>query len=507
MTRFVAARNEIWKRGRSPVSPGDQMKVFAMNAAPPPAAGDFRQVMVGLGLAMLLSALDQTIVVTAMPTIGVELGDPQNLPSIVTAYLVASTAVTPLYGKFADVYGRRLVLMAGIGVFVAGSVLCALAPSVAALAVARFFQGLGGGGLISLSQTIIADLVTPLERGRYQGYFAAVFATSSIAGPALGGFFAQYLSWSLIFWINLPLGLLAMLIVNARLKRLPIRRHPHRIDYVGACLLMLASGALVLALGWGGGRFPWSSTPILSLLGGSAVFWALFAQRTRNFPEPLIPTRVLGLRVVRNATLAGALGLGGFVGLSVVMPIYFETALGMSARDSGLALIPMMIATVFGAFVSGRLMARLSSYRTTPVLGLGFGALAALLAALTIDRLSYAGLSVLLSITNFGVGAMLPVATVSVQNAVDPRDLGTATASTQFFRQLGAAALVAVFGALALAGGRGALLETGADAVGVVAAMNAGYRQVFVAVAVCMALACLFLAIMEELPLRGQGRH
>jgi MFS family permease len=478
-----------------------------MNAAQPPAAGDFRQVMVGLGLAMLLSALDQTIVVTAMPTIGVELGDPQNLPSIVTAYLVASTAVTPLYGKFADVYGRRLVLMTGIGVFVVGSVFCALAPTVGMLAAARFLQGLGGGGLISLSQTIIADLVSPLERGRYQGYFAAVFATSSIAGPALGGFFAQYLDWSLIFWINLPLGLLAMLIVNARLKRLPIRRHPHRIDYVGACLLMFASGALVLALGWGGGRFRWSSAPILSLLGASALFWVLFARRSRSFPEPLIPTRVLGLRIVRNATLSGALGLGGFVGLSVVMPIYFEAALGMSARDSGLALIPVMIATVFGAFVSGRLMSRLSSYRTTPVLGLGFGALAALAAALTIDRLSFAGLSALLSITTFGVGTMLPVATVCVQNAVDPRDLGTATASTQFFRQLGAAALVAVFGVLALAGGRGALLEPGVSAAAAVAAMNAGYRLVFIALAICMGLSCLFLAIMEELPLQGRGRH
>jgi MFS family permease len=216
---------------------------------------------------------------------------------------------------------------------------------------------------------------------------------------------------------------------------------------------------------------------------------------------------VLGLRIVRNATLSGALGLGGFVGLSVVMPIYFEAALGMSARDSGLALIPMMIATVFGAFVSGRLMSRLDSYRTMPVFGLGLGALAALVAALRIDSVSFAGLSALLSVTTFGVGTMLPVATVSVQNAVDPRDLGTATASTQFFRQLGAAALVAVFGVLALAGGRGALLETGSAAASAVAAMNVGYRQVFLALSVCMGLSCLFLAIMEELPLRGQGRR
>ncbi len=221
-----------------------------------PAPDEMRQVMVGLGLAMLLSALDQTIVVTAMPTIGADLGEPENLPWIVTAYLVAATVVTPLYGKFADIYGRRIVILIGIATFVMGSVACALAPSIAALAVARFLQGMGGGGLIALSQTVVADLVSPRERGRYQTYFAAVFVTSSVAGPALGGFFAQYLHWSLIFWINLPLGLAALVIVNARLKRLPERRHPHSVDYPGAAFLVTASGAMVLALGWGGTRFP-----------------------------------------------------------------------------------------------------------------------------------------------------------------------------------------------------------------------------------------------------------
>ena len=203
-----------------------------VDPSPPPA--ELRQVMVGLGLAMLLSALDQTIVVTAMPTIGAELGDPQNLPLIVTAYLVAATSVTPLYGKFADVYGRRIVLAIGLLTFIIGSVACAISPTMSFLAAARFIQGLGGGGLISLAQTVIADLVSPRERGRYQTYFAAVFATSSIGGPVLGGFFAQYLHWSFIFWINVPLGLAALITTNAQLKRLPERRQPHHIDYTGA---------------------------------------------------------------------------------------------------------------------------------------------------------------------------------------------------------------------------------------------------------------------------------
>ena len=348
-----------------------------MDEAASPKPAEFRQVMVGLGLAMLLSALDQTIVVTAMPTIGQELGDPQNLPLIVTSYLVAATAVTPLYGKFADVYGRRHVLAAGLIIFIFGSVACALASTMGLLAAARFLQGLGGGGLISLAQTVIADLVTPRERGRYQTYFAAVFATSSIAGPVLGGFFAQYLHWSLIFWINAPLGLAALYVINLRLKLLPQRRHPHHIDYFGASLLVIASGALVLALGRLGGRFPWISVPILGLFGLSAVFWGVFIWRTWTFDEPLIPTRLFKLNIMRDAVISSALGLGAFVGLSVVMPIYFEGVIGLNPRDCGLALIPLMIATVIGAACSGRIMAYRAHYKIMPVLGLLSAALAA----------------------------------------------------------------------------------------------------------------------------------
>jgi len=465
-----------------------------MDTASPPAAADFRQVMVGLGLAMLLSALDQTIVVTAMPTIGAELGDPQNLPSIVTAYLVASTIVTPLYGKLADVYGRRRVLTTALTAFIIGSIFCALAPTMGALALARFFQGLGGGGLIALAQTIIADLVSPLERGRFQAYFAAVFATSSIAGPVLGGLFAQYAHWSLIFWINLPLGLAALLITNARLKRLPERRHPHHIDYV-------------LALGWGGNRYPWASTPILSLFGLSALFWAAFAWRTRVAEEPLIPLRIISLRVVHDATGSGALGLGSFVALSVVMPIYYEVGMGLSAHDSGLVLIPLMIATVAGATLSGRMMARLSHYKIVPLVGLGLGALAAAVASWQIYNLPFVALNALLLVSTFGVGAMLPVATVSVQNAVLARDLGTATATTQFFRQLGSSVIVALFGALALGGGRAAYISEARLSAEEMVRFAGSFRLVFAALAVCLALSFLFMARLEEQPLRSEKRR
>ncbi|MFM8860333.1 MAG: MDR family MFS transporter [Methylocystis sp.] len=477
-----------------------------MDEAASPKPAEFRQVMAGLGLAMLLSALDQTIVVTAMPTIGQELGDPQNLPLIVTSYLVAATTVTPLYGKFADVYGRRHILAAGLIIFILGSVACAMASTMGLLAAARFLQGMGGGGLISLAQTVIADLVTPRERGRYQTYFAAVFATSSIAGPVLGGFFAQYLHWSLIFWINVPLGLAALSVINRRLKLLPQPRHPHQIDYFGASLLVVASGALVLALGRLGGRFSWISAPVLGLFGLSALFWAIFVWRTWTFEEPLIPTRLFKLNIMRDAVISSALGLGAFVGLSVVMPIYFEGVIGLNPRDCGLALIPLMIATVIGAASAGRIMAHHAHYKIMPVMGLLFAALAALFLAWRLESLSFLGLNILLVISTFGVGAMLPIATVSVQNAVDARDLGTATAAMQFFRQLGAAALVALFGVLALGGGRADLLASATDKAAVISAIIGAYRGVFLAIGICLAFSCFFLAKMEERPLRGGPR-
>src|SRR3954453_13869282 len=226
-----------------------------------------RRILTGLMLAMLLSALDQTIVATALATIGRAYGDGAHLAWIVTAYLLAATAVTPLYGKLSDIYGRRPVLLAGIAIFVAGAVACALAPTMPALIAARALQGIGGGGLIALSQTIVGDAVSPRERGRYQGYFGAVFAIASIAGPVLGGVFAEHLHWSFIFWINVPLGLAAFVISSRALKLLPRHERPHKLDLAGAALMVAATIALLLALNWGGVRYPWASPRIPGLAG------------------------------------------------------------------------------------------------------------------------------------------------------------------------------------------------------------------------------------------------
>ncbi|MEA2857908.1 MAG: hypothetical protein QOH98_2229 [Methylobacteriaceae bacterium] len=458
-------------------------------------------IILGLLLAMLLAALDQTIVATAMPTIGQELHDFEHLPWIVTSYLLASTAVTPLYGKLSDIHGRRPVLLMAISTFIVGSVACALAPTMLILVCARGLQGIGGGGLISLAQTIIADIVSPRERGRYQVYIASVFITSSLAGPVLGGFFAEHVHWSAIFWINVPLGFGAFAMTYTKLKRLPRHERPHRLDLVGAVLLVLASTSLLLALSWAGVRFPWLSWEILSLIGLSTTFWAVFFVRTQMVPEPLIPVSVLQNQVVRTGTLAASLAMGTFIGLSIYMPIYFQGIAKLSASVSGLALIPLMAGTVVGATISGRSMAHVSHYKRLPLIALVF-AVAATAAMAFAQKYPIALIELLLATISVGLGTVLPVTTVAIQNAVGLHELGTATASMNFFRQLGGAFIVAVFGTIVLngAGISGADLTHGiVETPELVGAFRAVFLTAAGGVLVCM----LFLLRMEEKPLLG----
>ena len=285
---------------------------------------EVRAIVLGIMLAMFLGALDQTIVATALPTIGRHFGNLEDLSWVVTAYLLTGTAVTPLYGKLADIHGRRVVMLTAIVIFVTGSVACALAPTMSALVLSRGFQGLGGGGLMALAQTIIADIVSPRERGRYQGYIGAVFATSSVGGPVLGGFLTEHIDWSLIFWINLPLGLCALGMTSNVLRRVPYQPRKHKLDVIGALLMMAASIALLLALTWGGRRFEWISPQIGGLLFGSAALWGLFSWRLVAVSEPFLPLSVLANPVVRCATLAGACNMGTLVGMTIFVPLYFE---------------------------------------------------------------------------------------------------------------------------------------------------------------------------------------
>jgi EmrB/QacA subfamily drug resistance transporter len=470
---------------------------------------EIRTIIFGIMLSMLLAALDQTIIATALPTIGRELGDLEHLPWVVTVYLLTSTAVTPLYGKFSDSHGRRVTMLIGIVIFIIGSIACAVAPTMLILILARGLQGLGGGGLIALAQTIVADIVPPKERGRYQVYFASVFMTSSLLGPVLGGFFAEHMHWSVIFWINLPLGLVAFLIAFKSLRKLPRFERPHKLDLLGAILMVAATVSLLLALSWGGIRYPWGSLPILGLFAGSVVIWALFAMRMRMAPEPLIPPGVLHNPVVRMGVLAACFGMGTYIGLTIYLPVYFESVRGLSASLSGLALIPLMAGTVVGATLSGRSMAKVKHYKRLPIAGLIVAMAATGVLALLGQNLSITAIEVILAVVSIGLGTLLPVSTVAIQNAVALHELGTATGTANFFRSLGGAFIVAIFGAILLSG-TGLSGATSFETLAETAAqsgINLGdvFGYVFMAALIGFGLALAFLLAMEERPLRGSA--
>lgn len=469
---------------------------------------EIRSIIIGVLVAMFLAALDQTIVATAMPTIGRVLGDFENLPWVVTIYLLTSTAVTPLYGKMADIIGRRVTLLVAIGTFVAGSIVCALAPTMLTLILARALQGLGGGGLISLAQTIIADIIPPRERARYQAYFATVFVASSIAGPVLGGFMAEKLHWSVIFWINLPLGLLAFWMTNSVLRKLPRHERPHKLDFLGAGLMALATIALLIALSLGGPHYAWTSTPILGLFGLSVLFWIAFIIRLRTAPEPLIPTEILANPVVAAGTIAACFGMGVFIGMTIYMPILLEGVYGLTASQSGLALIPMMVGTVTGATLSGRLMARITHYKRPPLVGLAVSTLAFALISINPQALPLVVLEILLTAASLGIGTMLPVTTVAIQNAVLQHQMGTATGAMNFFRSLGGALIVAVFGAIVMGGlpadlAANVTIETLAKSIAAAGSdIGSVFRWVFLAAALGSLATFCALFRMEERPLR-----
>ena len=304
------------------------------NAAPassPPAPlphTAIRAIMVGILLAMFLSALEQTIVAPALPTIGRSLHDVENLSWVVTSYLLACTTMTPLFGKLSDIHGRRVTMLAAVVIFLLGSVACALAPNMPALIAARALQGIGGGGILPIAHTIIGDMVSPRERARYQAYTSAMFLAASIVGPVLGGVLTDYLHWTMIFWINLPLGLVALVMTDRALRKLPRHDRPHKLDVPGALLMVLAALALMLAMTWGGTRHPWTSGTILGLLAGSAVLWVLFLLRLRSAEEPFIPASIMREPLMLAINVAGFCSVGVVIGLVIYMLLSRQGPLG-----------------------------------------------------------------------------------------------------------------------------------------------------------------------------------
>jgi MFS family permease len=377
-----------------------------------------------------------------------------------------------------------------------------------ALIAARALQGIGGGAILPISQAIIADLVSPRERPRYQTQSAVMFMIASVVGPLLGGFLTDHLHWSLIFWINLPLGALALVMTYRALTRLPRNERPHKLDWAGAVLMVAAALALMLALTWGGVRYPWTSLPILALIAGSLALWGAFAWRIATAAEPFIPLAVLSERTVAGNVIAAFFSIGAIIGLSIYMPLYLELALGASASMAGAALIAFTAGTVLGAFAAGRGLGRHKHYKRIPNAGLLLAIVA--LALLATLRLPLGGVAVLLFVAGGGIGTMYPVTTVLLQNAVPPHQFGVATGTLNFFRLLGGTIVVAGFGAIVLgnvdaSGGLVALDALARGGLRLPASLDfsAVFAWVFAAAGACLAAALAALAMVEERPLRG----
>lgn len=472
--------------------------------APPISEKEKNVIIAGVLLSMLLAALDQTIVAPAMPTIGGALGHAEYLPWIVTAYLLTATAVAPLYGKISDVRGRRPTIYGAILIFLAGSLVSAIAPNMLVLIIGRAIQGLGGGGLFALSQTVIGDLVPPLERARYAAWISGTWAVASVAGPLLGGTFAEHLHWSLIFWINIPLGLLAMAIINNPLKKLPIAARQHGIDGWGALLLVIATALLLLALNWGGSLYPWGSIEILGLIACSALFWLGFAIRLMRATEPLISLQVLGNPIVLGGTLSIFLVQAANIGMAVYLPVYMQSSLGLSVSDSGIAMLGFMLGTVSGAMACGYLIAHVRHYKRIALVGNLFGTASLALLAYLADNAQLWTVEILTICIGIGAGTAFPVATVSVQNAVDRIHLGVATGVLTFLRSLGGALGVALLGAVALGYG----LPLGREGTGVITheASGQAFTMIFVTCTIITVASFIGFLLMPEKELRGHAK-
>ncbi len=408
-------------------------------------------IYLGLMIALMLAALDQTIVATSLPRIVSQLGGITQYSWVFTAYMLTSTVTVPLYGRLGDVYGRRPLFLVAIVIFLVGSALCGLAQSMTELVLFRGVQGLGAGGLMPLSLAVIGAIVPPRERGRWQGLIGAVFASASILGPALGGFIVDNASWRWVFLVNLPIGGLALVVISVTMPR-KASREEHSIDWLGAGVLALGTAALLMGLVWTGSQYAWTSSHVLGAFTVAAVSLAIFALVERRAREPILPFEVL-----RNPIVAGSVACIALVGMAMFgtisfVPLFVQGVIGTSAVSSGVVLTPLMLGAVITSFLSGQLVSRTGHYRWNvligpPVLAIGM----ALLWRMNVHTTNAQAARAMV-VAGIGIGSMMQVFVLSVQNTVARGRIGSATALTQFGRQMGATIGVAVMGVIVNAG-------------------------------------------------------
>ncbi|RLV66277.1 Drug resistance transporter, EmrBQacA subfamily [Streptomyces sp. CBMAI 2042] len=426
---------------------------MAQQLSPPMVPGEGqsrRTVLVAIGallLGMLLAALDQTIVSTALPTIVSELGGLDHLSWVVTAYLLAATAATPLWGKLGDQYGRKKLFQTAIVIFLIGSALCGMAQNMPQLIGFRALQGLGGGGLMVLSMAIVGDLVTPRERGKYQGLFGAVFGATSVLGPLLGGFFTQHLSWRWVFYVNLPIGVVALLVIAAVLH-IPVRREKHTIDYLGTFLIASVATCLILVASLGGTTWAWASAQIIVLAVLAVVLLIAFVAVERRAAEPVLPLKLFRIRTFSLvAVISFVIGFAMF-GAMTYLPTFLQVVHGITPTMSGVHMLPMVLGLLLTSTASGQIVSRTGRWKVFPLAGTALTAAGLLLLhRLTPDSSTW-DMSLCFFVFGAGLGLVMQVLVLVVQNAVSYQDLGVATSGATFFRSIGASFGVAIFGTL-----------------------------------------------------------
>jgi len=408
-------------------------------------------VFAGLMVTMLLASLDQTIFSTALPTIVGELNGVDHMLWVTTAYILASTIMLPVYGKLGDLIGRKGLFIAAIGLFIAGSIVGGLAPDMTWLITGRAIQGLGGGGLMILSQAIIADVVPARERGKYMGIMGGVFALSSVAGPLLGGWFTEGIGWRWAFWMNIPLGILAIVSAVAFLRLPKVESSKPRIDYTGMVLLALASTGLVLVTTWGGTTYDWDSLVIIGLIVGTAIAALAFVMVERRASEPIMPLHLFSDRNFVLTTIAGLITGIAMFGALAYLPTYLQMVTGVNATEAGLLMIPMMAALLVASIVSGQLVSRTGRYKWLPIVGTSIVAVALVLMSTMTPSLALPILCLYLAVMGLGLGMSMQILILIVQNSFPAREVGTATASNNYFRQIGASLGAAIVGSLFVA--------------------------------------------------------